>query len=59
MKDRVTVTLVATGVGENPLEEEVGASPVLTHATDPEAVNGAVAVNGHAEALAGGMQRLV
>lgn len=59
MKDRVTVTLVATGVGENPLEEEVGVSPVLTGADEPHAANGAAAVNGHAEALVGGMARLV
>ena len=59
MKDRVTVTLVATGVGENSLEEEVGVPPVLVHDADSQAVNGPVAVNGHAEAVAGGMQRLV
>ena len=59
MKDRVSVTLVATGVGENLLEEEVGVSPVLAESADPRAVNGAAAVNGHAEALAGGMARLV
>ena len=59
MKDRVSVTLVATGVGENPLEEEVGVSPVLTESADSRAVNGTAAVNGHAEALAGAMPRLV
>ena len=59
MKDRVSVTLVATGVGDNMLEEEVGAFPVLTHSTDSQTVNGSTALNGHAEALAGGIQRLV
>ena len=58
MKDRVSVTLVATGVGEMSLEEEVGASPVLTHSEDTHMVNGSAALNGHAEALVGA-QRLV
>ena len=59
MKDRVSVTLVATGVGNNLLEEEVGASPVLTQPAAPRAVNGTATVNGHSEALAGGVQRMV
>ena len=58
MTDRVSVTLVATGVGEMSLEEEVGASPVLTHSEDTYMVNGSAALNGHAEALVGA-QRLV
>ena len=58
MKDRVSVTLVATGVGDNMLEEEVGASPVLTHSPESHAVNGSAPLNGHAEALAAGAQRV-
>ena len=58
MKDRVSVTLVATGVGEGSLEEEVVASPVLTHPEDTHMVNGSATLNGHAEALVGA-QRLV
>ncbi len=59
MKDRVSVTLVATGVGENALEEEVGVSPVLAQPAAAHTAKDLAAVNGHAEALAGGIQRLV
>ncbi len=59
MKDRVSATLVATGVGEISLEEEVGASPVLAHPEDTHMFNGSAVLNGHAEALAVGAQRLV
>ena len=59
MKDRVSVTLVATGVGDNMLEEEIGASPVVTHSEAGHPVNGTTALNGHAEALAAGAQHMV
>lgn len=59
MKDRVSVTLVATGVGDSMLEEEVGASPVLVDSEAAPARKGSTPLNGHAEALAGGIQRVV
>ena len=59
MKDRVSVTLVATGVGDNMLEEEVGASPVLTHSEAAHLADGSTDLNGHGEAVAVGAQRLV
>ncbi len=58
MKDRVSVTLVATGVGENPIVEEavpVEAAPALVHTAAGRAANGS---NGHAAVLASDGQRV-
>ena len=55
MKDRVDVTLVATGVGENSAEDELEtAAPAVVHATEGPSTNGS---NGRAPVLAAADQR--